>query len=787
MKKILILKLLLLTILTYSQDMQNSNWVFSGSGGFNFNSLGLTPIQFPTNIQPSSLPGNQNPTYTEGCATVSDHNGNLLMFSDGVRLWCYKPVDNTFVLVTNQLKGNNSSAQNVVFVPKPSYPNRYYVFTINGETSNLLAEPGIRKGLYYSEIDISSQTMIFTNAVLSFSEPLIIGSNVKIDQNFENKSEAITSTKHGNGKDYWFVAHVKNDEKSYLLSYQVTCTGIINNSTSIVHPVNSSSLMALTAKISGKTAVPNTNKIALAMTNDLFCGDFNNLTGQVSLNNITSFSHSDSQTPFFYGLEFSSNSNFLYYSFEGLSRNRITGAYFPRSKIGKRNLTTNLSQVRELNTDFFVGLQRAINDRIYITQYTAPFLGGQSAVINNPNSTIDFVFTYTGTSVSTGMPQLVHFHQPTSGMLVKNDVFNFNSCVTSTSVNSVLQANPNYPDTFNGNPITSLLNYSLNVVGVASPIPLSGGVYLNPSNGKITVLNGTPTGVYVIRYKLCAINSCSDCSNDAIVTINVVNSEVVMPIFNLPFNSICYEGEVPDLPNVSDNGIIGTWSPSVVNNTESGTYVFTPSAEQCANSYSFSFIVLPTYDLTILDQYVDGTQSGNNIVGLYVNGNFPLGTTYEWNVYREDGSIDNYSASSQTLRYVAASFENRITYVEVIAYYGNCSRLFTSAFHCAIPNSDQYGNVFPDCSSYKLINKKENILNNGLIRIYPNPISSMINFEGLNDVNCAISIYDSFGKLVLRNEKINEKLDFSNYNKGFYFYEISKDNLILLRGKLIKN
>lgn len=787
MKKILILKLLLLTILSYSQNLQNSNWIFSDSGGFNFNSSGLSSIQFPTNIQPSSLPGNQTPTYTEGCATVSDQNGNLLMFSDGVRLWCYKPTDNIFVLVTNQLKGNNSSAQNVVFVPKPSYPNRYYVFTINGETSNILAEPGIRKGLYYSEIDISIQEMISTNNVLGFSEPLVIGSNVKIDQNFGNKSEAITSAKHSNGKDYWFVAHVKNDMQSYLLSYQVTCMGINNNSTSIVYPVNSSSLMALTTKISEKTK--GKNKIALAMTNDLFYGDFDTLNGQVSLSNITSSSHSESQTPFFYGLEFSSNSNFLYYSFVGLRKDRITGSFFERSKIGKRDLTTNTTvQIRELNTGFFVGLQRAINDRIYITQHTAPADGGQRAVIDNPNSTTGFNFTYSGTSASTGMPQFVHFQQPISGVIIaKNDVFNFNSCVTSTSVNSVLQANPSFPDVFNSNPITSLTGYSINVVGSVSPIPSSGGVYLNSTNGKITVYNGTPSGVYVIRYKLCTTNSCPDCSNEAIITINVVNSEVVTPVFNIPLNPICYEGQVPELPNVSNNGISGIWSPSVIDNTESGTYIFNPSAGQCANPYSISIAILQTYNLTISDEYVDGTLSGNNIVGLYVNGNFPSGTTYEWIVYREDGSIDNYSASTQTLRYVAASVDNRITYVEVIAYYGNCSRMFGSTFHCAIPNSDQLGNAFPDCTESKVSKGKVNMLKNGLIKIYPNPVSSKINFEGLGDFNYTITIYDSFGKLVLRNEKVKENIDFANYNKGLYFYEISEGDLIIQRGKLIKN
>ncbi len=53
------------------------------------------------------------------------------------------------------------------------------------------------------------------------------------------------------------------------------------------------------------------------------------------------------------------------------------------------------------------------------------------------------------------------------------------------------------------------------------------------------------------------------------------------PKFTLP-SSICIGDTPPILPTVSNNGIVGNWNPSIVSNTASGSYVFTPSAGQCA-------------------------------------------------------------------------------------------------------------------------------------------------------------------------------------------------------------
>ena len=57
--------------------------------------------------------------------------------------------------------------------------------------------------------------------------------------------------------------------------------------------------------------------------------------------------------------------------------------------------------------------------------------------------------------------------------------------------------------------------------------------------------------------------------------------------------SICSGDTPPILPTVSNNGIVGTWNPSTVNNTTSGSYVFTPAAGQCATVTTVNIAINP--------------------------------------------------------------------------------------------------------------------------------------------------------------------------------------------------
>ncbi|WP_310558587.1 immunoglobulin domain-containing protein, partial [Flavobacterium sp.] len=88
-----------------------------------------------------------------------------------------------------------------------------------------------------------------------------------------------------------------------------------------------------------------------------------------------------------------------------------------------------------------------------------------------------------------------------------------------------------------------------------------------------SIVNSTATTTYVFT------PDSDQCANSLTFTIFVLNN--VDPKFTVPA-SICRGSTPPNLPIVSNNGIVGSWNPSIVNNVTSGSYVFTPSAGQCA-------------------------------------------------------------------------------------------------------------------------------------------------------------------------------------------------------------
>ncbi len=62
-----------------------------------------------------------------------------------------------------------------------------------------------------------------------------------------------------------------------------------------------------------------------------------------------------------------------------------------------------------------------------------------------------------------------------------------------------------------------------------------------------------------------------------------------MPTFSAvgPF---CAGASIPALPNTSNNGISGTWSPAI-NNQQTTTYIFTPAANQCASTQTLTIVI----------------------------------------------------------------------------------------------------------------------------------------------------------------------------------------------------
>lgn len=77
-----------------------------------------------------------------------------------------------------------------------------------------------------------------------------------------------------------------------------------------------------------------------------------------------------------------------------------------------------------------------------------------------------------------------------------------------------------------------------------------------------------------------------------VLTGVVLSNPITVPLFT-SFASICQGSTPPALPGVSNNGINGTWSSTVINNQASGTYTFTPAAGTCGIPVTVNITVIP--------------------------------------------------------------------------------------------------------------------------------------------------------------------------------------------------
>src|SRR5256885_1299253 len=112
-RKILLLVCLSFSIPAFAQH-EADNWYFGTSAGLSFSSgvpVAITGGQINTN---------------EGCAALSDSDGNLLFYSDGFSIW-----DRTHTIMPNgsMLNGSSTCTQSALFVPYPGSDSLYYLFT----------------------------------------------------------------------------------------------------------------------------------------------------------------------------------------------------------------------------------------------------------------------------------------------------------------------------------------------------------------------------------------------------------------------------------------------------------------------------------------------------------------------------------------------------------------------------------------------------------------------------------------------------------------------------------
>src|SRR5260221_4116480 len=94
--------------------------------------------------------------------------------------------------------------------------------------------------------------------------------------------------------------------------------------------------------------------------------------------------------------------------------------------------------------------------------------------------------------------------------------------------------------------------------------------------------SGTTTYTFTVTAGQCATTAKMD----------IVIAKQITPAFT-QIGPLCQNSTSPSLPLISTNGINGTWSPSTINTSTSGTttYTFTATAGQCATTAKMDIVI----------------------------------------------------------------------------------------------------------------------------------------------------------------------------------------------------
>jgi gliding motility-associated-like protein len=329
----------MLSLFYVSAQKESNFWYFGQKAGLDFNSgspVAVTDGQIKT---------------TEGCASISDADGNLLFYTNGVTVY-----DASHSIMENGtgLLGDDSSTNSAIIIPKPDHPDIYYIFTVG--------EPwDASEGMRFSEVDMTLNGGL--GGITGIKNVELLGG--------ERVTEKLSAVRHANGTDYWVVG--QEIASKSLMVFQVSSAGV--NTTPIVNSVSDG-----TIGIQGVLKFsPNGKKLAMAITSygvELF--DFNAATGKIyNAQTLILYNPAiDFDDDNYYGLEFSPRSDILYAS------EMNSHVYQFNLKAGTTSDIMNSKLILATLTDYrrFGTLQLGPDGKIYIARRSSRYLDA----ITNP-------------------------------------------------------------------------------------------------------------------------------------------------------------------------------------------------------------------------------------------------------------------------------------------------------------------------------------------------------------------------------------------------------------------
>ncbi len=316
----------------------DNNWYFGRKAALNF-STGTPQVITNSSLQTM-----------EACASISDENGQLLFYTNGVEVY---DRNNTLMLNGNSLGGDISSCQ-MSIVAAPGNPNLFYIFTADAFENDFI------NGYRYSTVDISMNGGL--GAVTSKNNLL-----------WSSATERLTTVRHANGIDVWLITN--DSESNIFRAWLINCNGlqlspVVSTVGVLVNQHSLSNVGVIKASPDGKYICQTNFPRPGGNTVEFFqLFDFDNATGLLSNARTISFP----QTKYNHA-EFSPDSKLLYLTRK--EENKLD-----QLEITLPSVAAILASRVSFDTQVpFYDIQLAVDEKIYIAQANSLL-----AVIHYPN------------------------------------------------------------------------------------------------------------------------------------------------------------------------------------------------------------------------------------------------------------------------------------------------------------------------------------------------------------------------------------------------------------------